>query len=148
MRRTALLSLLCLPASAAQLPLERPALCALADVVVWGVVRDTETLWAAGSAGGIERRAFVETRRVLRGDAPPPFEVVLPGGQIGAMVERVEDVPDLRVGAEYLLLLARTPGGLQVIGGDAGAIRIAPGDFGQGEPIADALASLGACRAP
>lgn len=141
------------PASALQMAVTRPQLCAVADAVVLGRVIDMETLWAATAEGGVERHAFVETFQVARGAPAATYEVVLPGGTIGKLRHWVEDVPKLEIDSAYMLFLARTPEGWQVIGGEAGAVPLfapRPGDdglFGKGEIPQDAIASLGACNA-
>lgn len=137
-------------AHALQMELTRAELCSISHAVVLGQVSDSETLWAANGSGGIERRAFVDTYKVLRGEKAPMYEVVLPGGQMGELRHWVEDVPNLEIGGQYMLFLARRSpdagGGWEVIGGEGGAVRVAPTGFGKGETIAEALSSLEGCN--
>ncbi|HMV68178.1 MAG TPA: hypothetical protein PKA64_15120 [Myxococcota bacterium] len=137
-------------ADALQMDLTRAELCRVSTAVVLGRVSDAETLWAANSNGGIERRVFVDTYKTLRGERAPMYEVVLPGGTMGELHHWVEDVPDLEVGAQYMLFLVRRPieagGGWDVIGGDGGAVQIAPHGFGKGETVTEAIASLEGCH--
>jgi hypothetical protein len=143
----ALLALSAAPtAPAVQLDVTPAALCSVADAVLLGHVSDLETLWAPTPEGGLERHAFVETQRILRGERAPRFEVILPGGDLGTMHHWVEDVPELRPQATYLLFLAQTAWGWEVIGGERGAVEVAPTGFGQGITIAEAVASIGGCR--
>ena len=134
-------------ASAVQLDVTPPALCSVSDAVVLGRVSDVETLWAPTLEGGLERHAFVETTRALHGDRAARFEVILPGGDLGTMHHWVEDVPELRPQATYLLFLVQTVWGWEVIGGDRGAVEVAPTGFGQGVTVAEAVASIGSCHA-
>lgn len=134
-------------ASAVQLDVTPAALCSVSDAVVLGRVSDVETLWAPTPEGGLERHAFVETTRALRGGRAARFEVILPGGDLGAMHHWVEDVPELRPQATYLLFLVQTAWGWEVIGGERGAVEVAPTGFGQGITVAEAVASIGGCHA-
>lgn len=134
-------------APAVQLDVTPATLCSVSDAVVLGRVSDVETLWAPTPEGGLERHAFVETTRTLRGERGPRFEVILPGGDLGTLHHWVEDVPDLRPQATYLLFLAQTAWGWEVIGGERGAMEVAPTGFGQGITIAEAVASIGSCHA-
>lgn len=135
-------------AHALQMDLTRAELCSISHAVVLGKVSDMETLWAAHEDGGIERRAFVDTFKVLRGEKATMYEVVLPGGQLSGLTQWVEDVPALEIDGQYMLFLSRrASGGWEVIGGDGGAVQIAPNGFGKGETVAEAIASLEGCHA-
>ena len=138
--------LLAAPAWAMQLELSRPELCSLADRVVIGEVTSQETLWAEGAEGGIVRRAWIAAGRDLRGSGSDTVEVLLPGGRIGEVQHRVEDVPDLHTDGRYLLFLHRHPdGSFGVLGGEQGAVRVQQPAGGAGEPFLSALASVGRC---
>lgn len=103
-----------------------------------------ETVWAEN--GDIERHAWVAVQRSIRGTDVDTVEITLPGGTIGDLGHGVEDVPDLLIDRRYLLFLFRDErGGHQVLGGDAGAVLIAPANGGEGEPYIVALASVGRC---
>lgn len=135
------------PAIALQQQLSRPALCAMSDVVVIGEVTSAETVWAEGDDGGILRRSWLATWRGIKGAPGDTVEVLLPGGTIGDVSHVVEDVPNLRIDSRYLLFLERLDdGSLQVVGGDAGAVLVAPSEGGDGESYIGALASIGSCR--
>jgi hypothetical protein len=131
---------------AMQMDLSRAELCQVADAVVLGRVSDIDTVWAATQEGGLERRAFVDVAQTVRGASARSVEVVLPGGTMGEFRHWVEDVPELAIDAHYLLLLAKTPRGWEVIGGETGALRVAVNGF-QGVPVHEAFASLGGCNA-
>lgn len=133
-------------APAMQMDLTPAELCQVADAVVVGRVSDQETLWAAVPEGGLERRAFVDVSKVLRGPASKSVEVVLPGGRIGEFWHWVEDVPVLEQDAWYLLTLARTERGWETIGGERGAVRLAVSGSGQGVPVDHAIAALEGCH--
>jgi hypothetical protein len=136
-------------ADALQLRLTPDQLCGLSDAVVHGEVTDLETFWAPGEQAQIERRAWLDVHGVAHGARLQGAEVILPGGEIGSLKHWVEDVPQLEVGATYLLFLQRDAEnkGYRIIGGDEGAVRIAPGDVGQGVKLDDALSALGVCDA-
>lgn len=131
-------------AGAAEPRLDRVQLCTRADLVIIGEVTSDETLWTPG--GGIERHAWVAVARTIRGPAQDTVQVTLPGGVLGASTHWVEDVPELHEASRYLLFLYRdAAGGLQVLGGEQGAVLIQPPDGGPGEPHLSALASVATC---
>lgn len=134
-------------AAALQMNLDRTALCELSDAVVFAEVGEIETVWSPQGEGRIERRAFLYVNEALHGTADSSLEVVLPGGKIGKQWHWVEDVPELKEGVQYALFLQRTPEGMTVIGGEAGALRVAPGGVGMGESIDSIKASLEVCNA-
>ena len=74
-------------------------------------------------------------------------EVILPGGSIGDISQWVEDVPNLEMDRTYLIFLGEHDGRLQIIGGDQGAIPIRSADYPAGEPLNQAITSVGDCRA-
>ncbi len=134
------------PAWAMQLSMSRPALCSISDRVLIGEVTSAETLWAEGDDGGIFRRVWIANERDLRGRGSDTVEVILPGGSLGDVHHRVEDVPDLSVDGRYLLFLRRADdGSFSVLGGDQGAARVQAPTGGAGERFIDALASVGRC---
>jgi hypothetical protein len=134
-------------AFAAQIDWTRPQLCGLSTVVVVAEVTSTETRWAPGPDGGIETIVWFATREAVKGVAPEPLVLTLPGGRLGEIGHWVEDQPALTVDATYLLLLADTSEGLKILGGERGAVPIAtPGH--EGEALDAAKRSLGDCRAP
>jgi len=136
------------PALAMQQQASRPTLCSISDVVAIAEVTSGETAWVEGGDGGILRRVWLATWRGIKGAPGDTLEVILPGGAIGDLEHVVEDVPDLAVDARYLLFLERAEdGSLYVVGGDAGAVLIAPSEGGPGEAYISALASVGSCRA-
>jgi hypothetical protein len=49
----------------------------------------------------------VRTARVLRGRAPPTARVIVPGGVLGSIGQRVDGAPELAVGEELVLFLRR-----------------------------------------
>ena len=126
----------------------RPQLCAWSDLAVVAEVGATEVRWAQGPRGDLETVADLSVVRTVHGAAPADVFVRAPGGRMGSLVQRVEDAATLAVGARYLLLLRRAPDGdgWIVVGGEAGAIRLADAQT-RGEREADAVASLGGCRA-
>jgi hypothetical protein len=124
----------------------RAELCGVSDLVVVAEVTSGETRWAAGPAGAIERVRWLHVHDLVRGAAGDTVEVTLPGGRIGGTGHWVEDVPELLGNTTYLLFLHATGEGFEVIGGDAGAVRVARRPGERGEPIADVLASVEVCR--
>ncbi len=134
------------PAWALQLEMSRPELCQLSSHVVLAEVTGVETRWTP--SGSIEREAHVAVIHSVVGDGGDDLDLHLPGGTIGEMTVRVEDVPPLLENARYLLFVAPDlEGRLVVIGGDQGAIRITPEGARKGETEAKALASVEVCRA-
>lgn len=131
---------------AAQMQVTRAELCGVSDLVVVAEVTSGETRWATGPAGAIERVRWLHVHDPVRGAASDTIEVILPGGTIGGIGQWVEDVPELLGNTTYLLFLEATGSGFQVIGGDAGAVRVSRRAGERGEPIADALASVEVCR--
>lgn len=137
-------------AHALQMKLTRSDLCKVSDLVVVGTVAHQDTAWAATPEGGLERRTLVSASHTLRGAKVSQAEVLLPGGELNGFRHWVEDVPDLEIGATYLLFLGRTAEGWNVLGGDQGAVRVVtPGTvgFGDGEPLSAVLASVEGCHA-
>lgn len=141
-----LLALWMAPADAAQLRVARSELCEVASHVVLAEVTSGETRWRAGTQGGIERVRWLHVVDGIRGGARTDLEVVLPGGTIGEVTHWVEDVPELLTNGTYLLFLIPTEAGLQPVGGDQGAVRVALRPGHPGEPLASALASVEVCR--
>lgn len=136
------------PAGAMQMDLTPAELCGLSTAVVYGTVTDVDTMWAPGPEGKIERRAFVSVERVLTGAPMQGAEIVLPGGTIGKQWTWVEDVPELKADATYVLFLhALDDGAFEVIGGDGGALRVAVGGIGEGQPLSAIARTLEGCRA-
>jgi hypothetical protein len=145
---TALLGLLAVPAGLAmQQQVDRPTLCSLAKLVVVAEPTTIETQWATGDRGGIERRAWLSVHQTVRGKAPDTIEIILPGGTMGEISQWVEDVPKLELDRPYLLFLGTHNERLLPIGGEQGAIPLAIAPNKRGEDLANALKSLGDCRA-
>jgi hypothetical protein len=143
-----LIGLLAAPSSyAAQQRVDRPSLCSVATAVVVAEVTTIETQWAAGERGGIERRAWLSVLQTPHGEPQDTLEIILPGGSMGEISQWVEDVPKLELDRPYLLFLGTHQERLQIIGGDQGAIPIASEAGKPGEPVTEALKSLGGCRA-
>lgn len=135
-------------AQALQIEMSRAELCQVSDLVVVGEVTSGETQWASNAPeGAIERLRWVRVTDAVRGAASGTLEVVLPGGTIGDLTHWVEDVPELMSNARYLLFLHEVDGGLQIIGGEQGAVRIARSATEQGERIEALLEELEVCRA-
>ena len=149
--RASLWLILCLLASpgtfAAQQRVDRPSLCSVAAAVVVAEVTTIETQWAAGERGGIERRAWLSVLKTAHGDPKDTLEIILPGGSMGQISQWVEDVPSLQLDRPYLLFLGTHQDRLHIIGGDQGAIPISMAPGSPGESMAEALNSLGGCRA-
>lgn len=123
-------------------------LCEISDFVVTGEVTSGETRWASHAPeGAIERIRWIKLDDVLRGGIQGTVEVVLPGGTMGDLTHWVEDVPVLMTNARYLLFLYEADGGLQVIGGEQGAVRIARTDTEQGASLERLRDELEDCRA-
>ena len=140
--------LLSFPAFALQMEKTRPELCSVAHHVVIGEVTDLETRWTSEPGGGIERVVHVSVSDSILGEPADSLEITLPGGEIDGLGHWVEDVPKLMVNGRYLLFLATAmDGSLQVIGGDAGAVRITPEGAKIGETLEQARASVEVCRA-
>lgn len=138
------------PASAAQMQLTRLELCELADVVVMAEVTSYEVVWDEGDDGGILTRVWFAPLADVTGAVPDTVELLLPGGKIGEVRHSVEDVPERpQLDKRYLLFLSRgADGSFSIVGGLAGAVRIADVGENKGERYIEALASVGACHAP
>jgi hypothetical protein len=148
MRRLTLLfltALLASPAAAMQMEATRPELCTAADSVVIAEVTSFEVLWVEGDNGGILTRVWLAPLMTLRGETPDTIELLLPGGELVGVKYEVEDTPVRpELDKRYLLFLdVRSDGSSRVVGGEAGAVRIA--DIGEvrGERYIEAVASVG-----
>ncbi len=134
-------------ASALQLALTRDQLCGMSDLVAVVELTGVEHRWA--DDGRIERQIDLTVQRVVHGPPTDDLTLVLPGGTMGELSLWVEDVPDLAEHQPYLVLLKRHEQlGWSFLGGEGGAIPLALAEGHVGEPLAAALASLGACDAP
>lgn len=120
--------------------LDRPTLCARAELAVVAEVTTVEPRWTA--QGTIETHVWLAVDRAVRGSAPETIEVVTSGGTIGQLTHWVEHAPALVRDRRYLLLLAPIPGAWRVVGGELGAIALGA----DGEDEAAAVTSLGGCR--
>lgn len=149
MRRILPLLALTAPALALQVDVPRSELCFASTRVVVADVTSTETTWSDAPDGGLETRVWFTTTREVRGVGNETIELLLPGGVKGDVEHWVEHSPRFEIDARYLLFLApHTDRGLQLLGGEQGAIRIADKPGAPGEALSDALRSLGACHAP
>lgn len=111
------------PAGALQQSVDRAELCSLADLVVLAVptaVRTEVLRWEHGLPH-LERRVSATVQRTLLGQASPTLELRLPGGRLGELVHRVEDVPDLVLATPTLLFLKTEGASHRVVGGEQGA---------------------------
>jgi hypothetical protein len=106
--------------AAAALAAATPALAAQAVAVsVEQLARTSETVvrgrvvagrsWASEDGRRIFTTYEVRTRTVLRGRAPSTARVVVPGGVVGRLGERVDAAPTLARGEELILFLRRDP---------------------------------------
>ncbi|MCO4748194.1 MAG: hypothetical protein KC912_25595 [Proteobacteria bacterium] len=135
------------PATALQRDVPRPELCAASTQVVVADVTSQETVWSATPDGGLETRVWFATHRLVRGVSEDTIELVFEGGQKGDLTHWVEHSPDFVMDARYMLFLApHKDRGLQVLGGEAGAIRIASKPNEPGESLAKVLGTLGDCH--
>ncbi len=143
--RVVLLAALLAPweAGAVNVYLPRPALCARADLVVIGEVTGAAGRWGADGEVAIVTEVDVAVTRTVRGAAPEPLVVTVPGGRVAGTNLHVSEAPTLRTDARYLLFLRAGPGGYTVLGGPDGAVPVPWGPEGE----AAAIASLGSCRA-
>ncbi len=142
-----LLALWASPSEAMQLEVTRAQLCGVSAAVALVEVGEIETHWASGPDGGIERHALVEVQQVIKGAAPKGATIVLPGGEIENLRHWVEDVPELEVGARYVVFLNKLAEGYEVIGGEAGAIQVASATDWRGEAVDDVIVSMEGCHA-
>lgn len=132
-------------AEAARRHIDRPTLCSMAEVVVIGEVTGQEVLWSAGEPGGLETHSDLSVTQTVRADRAAPTDtltVITPGGVRDGIRLTIEDAAALRTDHRYLLLLSPYADGFRVVGGADGAIPL-----GHTEPAAEAIASLGGCRA-
>ncbi len=109
-----------------------------ADLIVLAEPTSTEcrpTLPALQLDWRIETEVDLTPLETWKGTAPADLSLVLPGGRLGELEVVVEDVPTLVPGQPTVLLLADTPVGWVVVGGEAGAIpvRVDAGD--EGRPV-------------
>ncbi len=154
MNRSALFALLAAalaatPALALQQELSRAELCSIADVVVIAEATSYEVVWDDGDDGAILTRVWLAPLKTVRGEEPETIELILPGGEIGDVRFTVEDTPERpTLDKRYLLFLRSGPdGAAKVLGGEAGAVRIADPGEDEGERYIEALASVGGCHA-
>ncbi len=143
-----LLTLIAAPALSMQEEVDRLDLCDLADTVVIAEATSHEVVWAEGDEGGILTRAWFAPVMTVRGDVPDTIELLLPGGELSGVHYEVEDVPkEPDTDKRYLLFLRSTgDGAFVVVGGEAGAVRLADPGETKGERYIEAVASVGACH--
>lgn len=148
--RTALLLLLAVaPATAMQTQVPLPELCFSSTRVVVAEVTSTETVWSTAPDGGLETHVWFASTKNIRGTGPETVELTLPGGEKDGLTHWVEHTPHFELDARYMLFLApHAERGLEILGGEQGAIRIAarPGD--KGASLAEVLRGLGDCHVP
>ncbi|HVI75774.1 MAG TPA: hypothetical protein VM683_12385 [Anaeromyxobacteraceae bacterium] len=113
---TALAALPQLCAAALAVPASVEELALASSAVVRGRVARTEARWSQDHLR-IETLAEVEVASAWRGAAPARLEVVLPGGAVDGLAQRVVGAPRLAAGEEVVLFLWR--------GGDAAHYRVA-----------------------
>lgn len=144
----ALSALLASPAHALQPEMTLGEVCEISDYVILGEVTSGETRWASHAPdGAIERIRWVRPIDVLRGRIQGTVEVVLPGGTMGELTHWVEDVPELLTNTQYVLFLYETDNGLQIIGGEQGAQRVARSATEKGMTLEAIRKELEVCRA-
>jgi hypothetical protein len=131
------------PAWAERQPVALPALCARASLVVVAEATTVEGRWRAGEPGGIESVVTFAVTRTVRGRAPDWLSVVVPGGRVGRLTERVSEAAEFRTDARYLLLLTSDGSDWRLEGGVDGVV---PVPWAEGAEAA-AIGRLGACRA-
>ena len=93
-----------------------------------------ESRYAVGQDWLLETEVWLAPLEGWKGEAPASLSLVLPGGELGTLGVKVEDVPRLTVDQPVVLLLADTPVGWVVLGGELGAIPVRFGDRGEGRP--------------
>jgi hypothetical protein len=106
-----------------------------ADLIVLAEPVSSECVFVTGTDWLLETRVTLAPRETWKGEPPTELELVLPGGELGELGVIVEDVPTLTVGQPTVLLLADTPVGWVVVGGEAGAIDVRACGRGDGRPV-------------
>jgi hypothetical protein len=133
-------------AEAFRLAVPLSELCGLSTLVVVGEVTTLSSQWSSQAQGSLETMADVSVVQVLRGGPRSDVVITSPGGEMGDLVQTVEEAARLRVDVRYLLLLtARPHGSFVVTGGEAGAV---PVPIGIADPVRWARQQVGACDAP
>ena len=137
------------PASAMQVDVPRPELCFTSTRVVLADVTSTETTWSTDADGGLETTVWFAAQKEFRGTGGDTIELLLPGGVKDGVEHWVEHSPRFIEDARYLLFLApHAERGLQLLGGEQGAILISDKPGAPGEALSAAIRSLGDCYAP
>ena len=118
------------PAGALQQSVDRAELCALADLVVLAVPTAVHTELVGWEAGlpHLERLVDTTVKQTFRGRTGPTLAVRLPGGRLGELVHRVEDVPELVLATPTLLFLEKDGATHRVVGGEQGALPLSDGE--------------------
>jgi len=93
--------------AAVALPLSVEELARGSDAVVRGKVAKTTCRWSSDGRR-ILTYAEVDTGSVWRGSAPARATVVVPGGEIGDIGQRVDGAPTFTQGEEVVLFLGKT----------------------------------------
>lgn len=105
-----------------------------ADRVVLVEPTSSECRYAVGQDWLLETEVWLAPLESWKGGLPAELSLVLPGGELGTLGVKVEDVPVLPLDQPVVLLLADTPSGWVVVGGELGAIPVRHGDRGEGRP--------------
>ena len=107
----------------AEAPLQR--LIDEADLVIHGVVLERQVAPIPGQTHALRTRYTLWVWEHLKAPSPSLkpehrrdelLTVVQPGGTLGSLTTRVPGVVDLELGTEVILLLSKTPWGLQPLG--------------------------------
>lgn len=106
-----------------------------ADRIVLVEPTSRESRYTHGQDWLLETQVWLAPIQSFKGDLPATLSLVLPGGQLGTLGVTVEDVPALPLDQPVVLLLADTPEGWVVVGGESGAIPVQHQGHGEGRPV-------------
>ena len=96
------------------------------DAIVIAEVVDEQARWSTRHPGDVETVVWLATEQVLLGEAPDLLEVLVEGGQIGAVRTGVSGQPELLAGHRYQLYLVHDFDGNARVIGPSGALQLAP----------------------
>lgn len=105
-----------------------------ADRVVLVEPTSSECRYAVGQDWLLETQVWLAQLESWKGALPEDLSLVLPGGELGTLGVVVEDMPTLPLDQPVVLLLADTPAGWVVVGGQLGAIPVRYQGQGEGRP--------------
>ncbi|MGH7322967.1 MAG: hypothetical protein ACRELA_25555, partial [Candidatus Rokuibacteriota bacterium] len=120
-------------ALAAVIPMAVEELVARADHVFLGLVKDVRARQDPAGGGIVTDVSVVAEEYLKSRTFPPRVILVLPGGTVGSLTLRVEDVPTFVRDERVLLFLRERAGAPEIVGAWQGVFRIRGGTSVQAE---------------